>query len=952
MFHGVQERFVNTSTGNLTFLVRDLVAVGAMPIVAGRVYDSALEKSDDFGPGWKLTLREEIVRSGSRLAFTDASNSTYALEIDGSAVKPVHVASTPVRSGELIAGGNAIVLRSPGLTRRFDAIDGVYRLVQAAHASGSVRLGYRNGLIENATSNTATVRFERRADGRIVAVRDNLGRTAAYAYDDAGRLVDAQDLAGAIWRYRYAAGGLAAVADPRGRTTLHATYDAQGRVSWIEAQGGKSAFAYRQTTTRAVDGLSRTTVFHRSKPGITEGVASPTGAFSQLAFDAAGRPVEVLRDGVKVASLGYDAEGRLASMRHANGATRFAHGAHGLSRAAGAETASYGYDADGRLLSAADADGRRSYGYDAAGFPSRIEIDTWKTTLGHDANGQTTRVSRAGRTLVEYAYRPDGRVASIAHGDKAGTAAYAYDRRGLRETASYGGGVASAMHYDATGNLVRYAVEAPGGKHSQEYELGGYNQVLSIRNGGNAAGPDLTFRYDGAGRAFAMQAGDRTSTASYDALDRATRLTLDGEAIVDYAYGPLDEGAVAAADRRTGETLAPFALSPVFGTMDSVFHARPRPAAHGAVAYSPALKTFEATWRHLVPDALALAGLRRRDLPVRGETPDPAPFAHDRPSNSLFLPLEYRAVNCHVCSSSVQRVSFSIGSATAGHSVNVGIRIGGTCSAILSSVGAFGIYPQGGSWQHRLSYGDGTPVERFSTAGADARRSHVYPRAGVFEARDEVECQACSSPVAIGEGTVTVVVADDEPCDPGLPPPYEHPIPAVEVLNATILEGRVAGLASISIDEDKLTCAEICANKTYRIQGNAITDAWAYATTRIEPVGDCTAGRRGPARMASIVAHENHHISTLVRELNDVQIRIDHRTMASCQSRLMSMKSATRRTYRTELENQRCHRDPYFRNEYVHAVYCPPPKNKDAPEARRSQEVVTTQPIYRRCGGI
>lgn len=37
MFQGVQERLVNTSSGNLTFLVRDLVAVGGMPIVAGRV---------------------------------------------------------------------------------------------------------------------------------------------------------------------------------------------------------------------------------------------------------------------------------------------------------------------------------------------------------------------------------------------------------------------------------------------------------------------------------------------------------------------------------------------------------------------------------------------------------------------------------------------------------------------------------------------------------------------------------------------------------------------------------------------------------------------------------------------------------------------------------------------------------------------------------------------------
>ena len=61
VFAGVQESFVNTSTGSMTFLVRDLVRVGGMPIVMGRVYDSTVEEGGDFGPGWKLTV---IVRPG------------------------------------------------------------------------------------------------------------------------------------------------------------------------------------------------------------------------------------------------------------------------------------------------------------------------------------------------------------------------------------------------------------------------------------------------------------------------------------------------------------------------------------------------------------------------------------------------------------------------------------------------------------------------------------------------------------------------------------------------------------------------------------------------------------------------------------------------------------------------------------------------------------------------
>lgn len=605
-----------------------------------------------------------------------------------------------MQSGEI--AGDAIVLRSPGLTRRFELIDGVYRLAEASHATGWVRLTYRNGLIERAASASATVDFRRRADGRIVSAQDALGRSATYAYDGAGRLASHKDLAGATWHYGYTAAGLVTLTDPRGKTVLHATYDAAGRVSWIEVQGRKSAFSYSDKTTRAVDGLNRTTVFHHTKSGVTEAVESPTGTFSQLAFDAAARPTTVLRDGTNVATLSYYTEGTLASIGAAGQTTHFAHDSHGLTRAAGAETARYGYDAVGRLSYATDAGGVRTYAYDAAGFPSRVELGQWKTVLRHDAQGQTTELSRQGQTLVKYAYRTDGSVESITHGGNGGTATFVYDRRGLRERASYGDKVNSAMRYDATGNLIHFLVDAPQGKRSQDYELGSYNEVLRVRNGGDAAGPDVTFRYDSAGNATAVEAGSRISTASYDALDRVARVTLDGETVVDYAYGTLDRDAVTAADQRTGETLAPFGQSAVFGTMDSVAYTRPRPATHTAVAYVPALKTFEATWRHLVPDALLLASLQRRNLPVRGETPDPAPFGHDKPSNSLFVPPEYRAVNCRVCTASIQSVTISAGRAVVGRSVTIGITVAGACFSTDSESG-----PSGGvgstlpkSWNH------------------------------------------------------------------------------------------------------------------------------------------------------------------------------------------------------------------------------------------------------------
>src|SRR5262252_1084356 len=60
IFNGVQVSFVNVETGNLTFLRRDMVTSGRIPLVLARVYDSANTGSADFGPGWILSATETI----------------------------------------------------------------------------------------------------------------------------------------------------------------------------------------------------------------------------------------------------------------------------------------------------------------------------------------------------------------------------------------------------------------------------------------------------------------------------------------------------------------------------------------------------------------------------------------------------------------------------------------------------------------------------------------------------------------------------------------------------------------------------------------------------------------------------------------------------------------------------------------------------------------------------
>lgn len=171
-FNGVQENFVNTSAGNLTFLVRDLVRVGGMPIVTGRVYDSALNGGDaarDFGPGWKLAVRESLSERGGGLVYRDASNAEYLLE---------------VRGGDIVS---AVILRDGAVVARMD-YDAASRLTGLPRPDGASTFGYGDhGLTSVDGAETARYRYEA---GRVAHAED-AGGERGYAYTDDGVLASA-----------------------------------------------------------------------------------------------------------------------------------------------------------------------------------------------------------------------------------------------------------------------------------------------------------------------------------------------------------------------------------------------------------------------------------------------------------------------------------------------------------------------------------------------------------------------------------------------------------------------------------------------------------------------------------------------------------------------------------------------------------------------------------------
>ena len=178
--------------------------------------------------------------------------------------------------------------------------------------------------------------------------------------------------------------------------------------------------------------------------------------------------------------------------------------------------------------------------------------------------------------------------------------------------------------------------------------------------------------------------------------------------MLEHTYGPDDTDAAQREDRRTGGVLVAAAVSPVFGTMESIVYSRPRSAEFGVVAYSPSRKTFEVRPDALAGDALLLASLQARMVPLDGGEPNPAPFGHDKPSSSLFIPPEFRAVNCELCTGFVYGVDLSVTPAGTHCPTRYNAVVDGYCHTVIpgdfSPVG-FGIPLP---WYHTTYFGDGS----------------------------------------------------------------------------------------------------------------------------------------------------------------------------------------------------------------------------------------------------
>jgi YD repeat-containing protein len=198
IFNGVQFGFVNVGAGNLTFMRRDMVASGRIPIIIARVYDSNGAGSAEFGPGWRLSAAQTILpgenevhlttESGSVIDFVTSDGKTFRLKKE----YPSDYQSLVKTAPEIFQAS----LRT-GFQQEFRLIGDAFRLTKVIDRNGNeLRLSYKNAVLVKIENAHHWVEMMRDEGGRVVAVRDDQQRKVGYVYDNKGQLIEADDLGG------------------------------------------------------------------------------------------------------------------------------------------------------------------------------------------------------------------------------------------------------------------------------------------------------------------------------------------------------------------------------------------------------------------------------------------------------------------------------------------------------------------------------------------------------------------------------------------------------------------------------------------------------------------------------------------------------------------------------------------------------------------------------------
>jgi YD repeat-containing protein len=660
IFRGVQFNYVNVGFGNLTFLRRDLVASGRIPIVFARVYDSSASGSSGFGPGWMLSAAEKISiedhkakllnETGSVIEFSTAGDDIFTLTKD----RPSDYLELR-RTSE-----NALQLKlRTGFTKEFTAIGNQFFLTRITDRNrNSVHLAYADGKLSKIENTNHFIEIKRDQQGRITSAQDDQGRKVSYQYDAKGRLIEADDLGGAAWLYSYTDDNkLKTAVDPMKRLNFEVSYDDAGRVRRLRQPSGVVQFSYDRSNRSAtvIDRKQLVSRYFQNPEGITLRVVNPLGEETGILLDDARNVVSLSRNGTLIESMEYDSRHQITS-RHAvrmSGTTDVLYKYDAPSGALlnidskNGPARTFAYDANRNLSSAVTQEGPHQYSFSASGDLTAYSAKSLDLTFAPDPDGLIASIKDA-KDNSGFEYKAGGELANVAFADGS-RAKYDYQPSGLRAKLTYNDGRQTRYTYDPAGNLLSTEIFDAKGKQVQGQKLT-LNESYQVIKRLLFDGTEEGFEYDPNGNLTKHTKNGAVTRFEYDEMNRLVAVLTPTSERLKYTYTSGERSIVEQYEHSSVFVTDLIDTSLTFGNAFEVLATRPLSAAFGTIRFSESLGTFQLanaagneiiTPETTIEQALQKLSLVDHSIPLKNRQ-----NLFNRPFNTMFMPAEYASINC------------------------------------------------------------------------------------------------------------------------------------------------------------------------------------------------------------------------------------------------------------------------------------------------------------------
>jgi YD repeat-containing protein len=263
-----------------------------------------------------------------------------------------------------------------------------------------------------------------------------------------------------------------------------------------------------------------------------------------------------------------------------------------------------------------------------------------------DSDGQITSVVDAQNRQTRFKYYKDGKLSETRFADGS-TRTYRYDRLGMRRLREFDDGASVEYTYSAAGSMTEIRV-----KNSDE-TIDGQRLTLDedqkVRVIERLIGGETSLTYDRMGNLITVTTGDQTTRFTYDHLTRLVGIvTPDGKRLT-YSYQDGEPDLRLQMDHHTGRAFSERITSGLtFSSGLELLKNRTESSTFDMVKFDRAMMDYRLSSEQgvVLPDVVAVSAVERIRVMALGGSQRKDKKTFDAPSNVMFIPAEYWAVNC------------------------------------------------------------------------------------------------------------------------------------------------------------------------------------------------------------------------------------------------------------------------------------------------------------------